>query len=127
MNLVPEGKHDIDTAQAAVYAGYPNVEPVLDELTEWLQDYNWPVAGILAPFLASIGKPMIPRIDHVFSTDDNIWKYWMIVCLIEKNDELFEHYKETLERIALRPSEEEKREELDEVSREALEEHGVNI
>ena len=125
--MVPEDKHDLDAANAAVRAGYPAVEPVLDELTEWLQDYNWPVADILAPFLASIGKPMIPRIDHVFSTDDDIWKYWMISCLIKKNRDLFKHYKPLLIRIATSPTENEKREELDEVARDALDENGYQL
>lgn len=127
MNLVPKSKHDLVAAKAAVKAGYPAVEPVLDELTEWLQDSNWPVAHILAPFLASLGRPMIPSIDFVFSTDDDVWKYWMITCLIGKNSELFDHYKPLLIRIATNPSENEKREELDEVARDALDENGFRI
>ena len=125
VNLVlPSKKNDMEAAYRLVEAGYPAVKPVLSELVEWLQDYNWPVAHVFAPFLAKIGKPMIPYIDHVFRTDDMVWKYWMISCLISKNDELFEHYREMLIQCAEHPSPAEKAEELDDVARDALASRG---
>ena len=127
MNLVPTHKSDLATAQAAIDAGYPAIAPILADLTEWLQDSNWPVAKKLAPFLAGIGKPMIEHIDCVFSTNDHIWKYWMIVCLIEESDELLEHYKIDLIRIATNPTQIEKHEELDEVARDALATHNIHL
>src|SRR4051794_23281462 len=60
-HLIPQNKFDLKRAQAAVEVGYPAVAPILPELLEWLQDYNWPVAHILAPFLASIGEPLVPH------------------------------------------------------------------
>jgi hypothetical protein len=36
----------------------PLLGPTLAELLAWLQDINWPVAGVLAPFLAAIGPPL---------------------------------------------------------------------
>ena len=123
MKWVPADKSDIDTAQAAVAAGYPTVAPVLADLIEWLQDYNWPVAQVLA----SIGRPMIEPIEHVFTTDDKIRKYWMIVCLIENNEALFEHFKSKLIRMATSPTQIEKHEELDEVARDALAKFNIDL
>ena len=123
-SLIPKSKADLETANRAKAAGYPTVEPVLGELIEWLQDYNWPVAHILAPFLAEIGTPLIPHIDHVFSTTDETWKYWMIVCLLSHNDDLYEHYKQRLIQFAERPTKNDRHHELDEVARELLDEKG---
>ena len=123
-SLVPKSKSDLDTANRAVAAGYPAVESVLPELVEWLQDYNWPVAHVLAPFLAEIGLPLIPQIDHVFSTTDETWQYWMIVCLLSRNDDLYEHYKQKLIQLAETPSGNDRHHELDDVARKTLEERG---
>jgi hypothetical protein len=50
---IPKNKGVLAAAQAAIDIGYPGVAPILPQLLEWLQDYNWPVAHMLAPFLAS--------------------------------------------------------------------------
>ena len=124
-HLIPKSKFDIEAAKRAAEAGYPAVKPVLGELTEWLQDYNWPVARVLAPFLASIGSPLVPFIDHVFSTTDETWQYWMIECLIAKNDDLFKHYQPKLIQLAKNPTANDKLHELDQVAQEALVERGL--
>jgi hypothetical protein len=123
-SLIPKSKLDLDTANHAVAVGYPGVEPILGDLVEWLQDYNWPVARVLAPFLAGIGKPLVPHIDHVFSTTDGTWKYWMIVCLISNSDDLFEHYKQKLIQYREQPTDDGRHDELDEVARDVLVERG---
>ena len=102
----------------------PRVAAVEPELVEWLQDYNWPVAHILAPFLAEIGLPLVPQIDHVFSTIDAIWQYWMIVCLLSHNDDLYEHYTQKLIQLAENPTDNDRHHELDGVARELLEDRG---
>ncbi len=79
---------------------------------------------MLSPFLASIGLPLVPHIDHVFSTNDEVWKYWMIVCLISQNDDLFAHYKNRLVRFAELPTDDDRYHELNEVARDALHAHG---
>ena len=118
--LVPKHKSDLAVARAAIDAGYPAVGPVLPELTEWLQDHNWPVAKVLAPFLASIGRPMIPHIDLVLASNDAGWKYWIISCIIGENALLLTHYHEELCRITNQPTDNERHHELDDVAREAV-------
>lgn len=123
-DLLPENKFDLARATAAVEAGYPAVAPILPELLEWLQDCNWPVAHVLAPFLASIGEPLVPHVKRVLESDDDIWKYWVICRLINPSPILAGAFYEELERLANSPTEREAREELNEVAQEVLEEYG---
>lgn len=110
--------------EAVVTAGYPAVAPILPELLEWLQDCNWPVSRVLAPFLASIGSPLIPHIQRILDTDDEIWKYWMISVIMRDSFELASAFRDELERLVLSPTECEAREELNEVAQEVLEKYG---
>jgi hypothetical protein len=118
---IPLHKTDIARAEAAVRYGYPAVAPILPQLLEWLKDINWPVAHVLAPFLASIGNPLVPHIEHIFHTDDEIWKYWIIRAIIYNSPELATSFHDELERIASSPTNSEKYEEVNVVAREVLE------
>ena len=119
-NLVPKHIFDIDRAAACVSLGYPGVEPILPELLEWLQDCNWPVARVLAPFLGSIGLPMLPHVRKLLEGDDDIWKYWVLSRVVEESPTLAAALREDLERIANSPTASETAEELDRKAREIL-------
>jgi len=123
--LVPTGKADLARAQAAVRAGYPAVAPVLYELVEWLQDYNWPVARILVPFLRSIGAPLVPHLWRVLQSDDDVWKYWVMNLLISSlSKDVASEFRRELERLCYSPEPNEKQGELDEQARQLLEQFG---
>jgi hypothetical protein len=49
--LLPRNTHDHQAASAVIALGYPAVAPILPDLLEWLQDYNWPVSRPIAEFL----------------------------------------------------------------------------
>ncbi len=85
---------------------------------------NWPVAGVLAPFLASIGAPLIPHLRKIFATDDEIWKRWIISQILDESREVAEAFRDELERIAYSPTEQEVLEELNEVAQFTLKEYG---
>jgi hypothetical protein len=123
-NLVPKSKHDHEAANAAVAAGYPAVEPILPELLEWLQDMNWPVAKSLAPFLASVGEPLIPHLKRIFESEDVIWKAWIISEIIEENPELATVFRDYLESLAYNRPNDEDDEWLIEHARDVLEKYG---
>ena len=125
-SLIPRSKMDTERAEAAVAAGYPTVAPILPELLEWLQDMNWLVAGVLAPFLASIGSPLIPHIRNIFTTDDEIWKYWIMSRIMRESREVAEAFRGELERIAYSPTDNERHEELNEEAELTLKEFGWN-
>jgi hypothetical protein len=122
--LIPRNKMDVERAEAAVAAGYPAVSSILPELLEWMQDINWLVAGVLAPFLASIGSPLIPHIRRILRTDDEVWKHWIISYIIEDSREMAEVFRNELERLAYSPKENEIQEELDETARDILKKYG---
>ena len=122
--LIPRHKSDLERARAAIQAGYPAVTPILPQLLEWLQDYNWPVAHVLAPFLASIGNPLIPHIESIFHSNDEIWKYWIISAIMGNSRELAISFRDELERLALSPTKNEAAEELDDVARAVLDKFG---
>lgn len=103
-SLIPRDKFDIERAEAVVEAGYPAVAPILPELFEWIRDCNWPVARIIAPFLSTIGVPLIPHIRKVLETDDEVWKYWVLSYLIEDTPELATALRDKLEAYAFRPT-----------------------
>jgi Domain of unknown function (DUF5071) len=123
--LVPRDKSDVDRAQAAVAAGFPAVESVLDRLVEWLQDANWPVATVLIPFLQSVGSPLVPHIWNVLNSDDLLWKYWVIALLIPALPrDAAALFRVELERLSYQPEPSERREELDQQASLALQKFG---
>jgi hypothetical protein len=125
-SLVPLDKGDTERAHAAVRAGYPAVAPILPELLEWLQDCNWPVAGILSPFLESIGSPLIPHLRLIMSGDDLVWKYWIIGHIMGGSREVAEAFRNELERLAHSPTDEERLNDLHERAAFVLQTHGWN-
>ncbi len=88
MSLVPRTKYDTECVQALADLGYPAIEPILPELLEWIQDMNWLVALVLAPFLASISLPLAPRLRLIMTGDDNLWKNWILRDVIGRSPAL---------------------------------------
>lgn len=86
----------------------------------WLRDYNWPVAHVLAPFLATIGSPVIPEVHRVLQTNDDVWKYWVLMCIVAESHEVAEALQEELTRLAESPTSGEVAEEVNVVAQEIL-------
>lgn len=124
VSFVPMHKHDHDAARRAIKAGYPAVESVLPNLLEWLQDMNWPVAQTLAPFLASVGKPLIPHLRKILESDDEIWKARILSQIIEDSPLLALEFREYIERLASDKSKNEDAEWLRENASEILIKYG---
>lgn len=117
---LPRNKLDTDRAGSLVALGYPAVEAAIPELLEWMQDINWPVAQVLQPFLAGIGGPLAPHIRRILETDDDVWKDWVLRCIVAESAELRTILRPELERLAFSPKPGEKAEELDDTAREML-------
>jgi hypothetical protein len=99
LRLLPENKHDTAKAAALVALGFPQVEPVLPQILEWLQDMNWPVARVLEPLVADIGLTLAPHIRTILETGDDIWKYHSLQA-IRQSSELIEVLRPELERLS---------------------------
>jgi hypothetical protein len=96
------------------------VEAILPALLMWVRDMNWPIAGTVCRFLASVGAPLAPRLREILDGDDGVWKCWIIGGVIGSNAYLFHLFKEELARIAGKPTPAERAEELDERARDVL-------
>jgi uncharacterized protein DUF5071 len=119
-DLIPRTKTDYERVQAVKEAGYPAVEPILPELLEWMQDYNWPVAQGLQPLLASIGEPLAPHIRPIFKTDDALWKYWILEKIVAHCPALARQLREEILSLAeLQPRDDDERL-VQEISQEIL-------
>ena len=123
--LLPQDKCDLDRAKALVALGYPAVAPVLPELMRCLQDMNWPVAKVVEPFLATIGLPLVPYIQQVFATDDEVWKMWVMQELVKTSPTIFEAVQDNIREMAYTPPKNEDEEALQEVAQEVLDHYGM--
>jgi hypothetical protein len=118
--LIPRDKFDTARAEEVVAAGYPAVAPIIPELLEWIRDCNWPVARIIAPFLATIGAPLIPHIRTILETDDNVWKYWALSYLVQGSPDVAAALRRDLLRCANSPTPDETADGLDEIAQRIL-------
>ena len=114
-------KSDLDNANRLVEMGHPAVTPVLSHMVEWIQDMNWPVAHVVAPFLGSLGDAMVPEVRKVLDSDDLIWKYWMISEVVARlPTDIVAVFRSDLERLAYHSTSEERKEGLEEEALEQL-------
>lgn len=119
--LIPRDKFDLVAATAVAQAGWPAIEPRVEEILMWVQDANWPVAHILAPALAAVGAPLAPYVQNVLSGEDETWKYYLIGTVVAQSKEPTAALRPILERIAYMPTISERAEEVCNVARDALE------
>jgi hypothetical protein len=110
--LMPKKKTDLESARAIVDLGFPMVEPILDEMLVWLQDINRPVNRVFQPFLATLGEPLVPYIQAILDTNDDIWKHWIIQEIIGKSTTLSKSFRPQLLRMANEPTPNERKEEV---------------
>ncbi len=123
--LLPQDKMDTERAQALVALGYPAVVPILPELFVWMQDTNWPVTGVVAPFLATIGLPLVPYIREVFATNDEMWKIWVMQVLVKTSPAIFDVVQDNIREMAYTPPKNEDEEALQETAQEVLDQYGI--
>lgn len=126
-DLLPKSKYDVENAKMIVAQGYPAAEIVLPELLEWLKDCNWPVSRILEPFLASVGLPLAPFVRNILQTDDEMWKYWILSCIVMPSAEIFEAVQKDVIRIASTSSGGEDEEEVRKVAWQILRHYNINL
>ena len=119
-DLLPKDKLDVDAVRRLSAQGYPAVEPLLPALLEWMQDLNWPIAQALHPFLVDLGEPLAPHIRSILRTDDDIWKYWVLICVVAESPPLLLTLKPELEALAEKPTDGERDELVDELARNML-------
>lgn len=114
LHLVPKDKSDIETAQKLFQYSYEEIKEIVPELLEWLQDMNWPVARYVADYLLTILDKIEVDVFEILKGNDLVWNDWLLTVFgmhIKSED-----IKKEILRLAISPSENEKRECLNETA-----------
>lgn len=122
-HLIPKDKHDIETAEELNRHSIEELRPIIPAIMEWMQDCNWPVSVPVRLFLEKHITEIQKEILDVLKTNDDIWKRNVLLYLgkgLINDPQLVSEIK----KMATHPTEGERSEELDEVSREIIEEQG---
>lgn len=101
---IPRDKFDTATAELVLSMDPSAVEPVIPALLEWMQDMNWPVAGVLQPYFSRVGLPLAPHCRRILEGDDDIWKLNLIVHVVAHSFDLAKVLRPELTRIATHPT-----------------------
>ncbi|WP_307118665.1 Mov34/MPN/PAD-1 family protein [Sphingomonas kyeonggiensis] len=125
-DLLPHTKSDVEMVPLLAEAGYPAVAPYLDDLLGWTHDPNWPIAGPMAEWLATLGAPMLEPLRRVLHGEDGDAKVnclWGVARYLAP--EVRAGLVGDLRALAERPSEKDRLEEADACARELLAEWRV--
>ena len=119
--LLPKDKFDIHSVEKLKELSREEIIYLLSNLLEWIQDMNWLIAPKIADLLLDFPNETTPHIRKVFETEDDIWKFWCLDVLVQHFPvESKQALKNDLIRLAERPSEGEKLEEVDVKAKEIL-------
>jgi hypothetical protein len=100
--LIPKHKFDEEVIIELKKLSFEQLRPIIPELLEWLQDWNWPIARPVADILIPFVDRLTPDILKILKTDDTMWKYWVLnVLVFDTNDALL---LSEIERIAKNPT-----------------------
>lgn len=118
---LPRNKFDFERVNNIKKMEKKDIIPLLPGLLEWIQDMNWPIAPEVTEILIVFPKEMVPHIKNVFSTNDDIWKFWCLEYLVKKFPPSYRDLlKGDLMRLIEIPTEGEKLEEVDKKAKEIL-------
>ncbi|WP_215404275.1 DUF5071 domain-containing protein [Janthinobacterium sp. JC611] len=123
---LPRDKHDMRNAQALIALSWEEIRPAMPQILEWVQDVNWPVAGVLLPYLAGIGPRLAPYIKTVLAGNDEQWKYFVLQGIVRHSRELAAALSGELTRFALAPTVAELEEGVAELAREMLRDNAAD-
>ena len=119
-DFIPKNKFDITNVERLKNIEPKEAEPILEGLMEWIQDFNWPVAQELIKALPRFHIQLVPVIQNIFKTNDDIWKLWTLELLRSFPKKTLLMLQFDIERMAYFPTEGEKIEEVDKSAYEIL-------
>ncbi|WP_310550164.1 DUF5071 domain-containing protein [Paenibacillus glufosinatiresistens] len=82
--LIPKDKMDTDSVNKLKNLDVRLLRDLVPDLLEWTQDCNWPVARDIGELLLPLGHELIPYLREIFASDDDCWKYAILVELVKK-------------------------------------------
>lgn len=101
---LPCDKHDTQAAAALVALGWERVADSAPQILAWIQDVNWPVAAVFLPFLVAQGARLAPSIRPILASGDDVWKYYILACIVRQSPELAAALGAELARLAACPT-----------------------
>ncbi len=81
-SLIPKDKFDSSTVEKLSLLTDKEIQPIIKDLLEWLQDYNWPIAKDILPLVILHQNIAITHILDVLKGNDIMWQYWIIDLVI---------------------------------------------
>lgn len=81
-DLIPKDKFDNSTINQLCKLTDNEIQPIIYNLLEWLQDYNWPIAKDILPIVVLHQNIAMPYILTILQGNDIIWKYWVLELVI---------------------------------------------
>ena len=82
--------------------------------------------GVVLPFLATIGLPLVPFIRKIFSTNDSPWKDNVLLYLVIGSPAVFEAVQAEVRQMAFSPAQNEEEAIDQEAARQVLDYYGVS-
>lgn len=112
-DLIPKDKFDTTHLEEINRLPDADFVQIADALLEWIQDINWPVAQKILPILIDRQSLMMNSITKALDSQDDVWKYWIIVCIVSKlESNNLSLIMPILKRIQANPTESERFEEV---------------
>lgn len=91
-DYIPKDKFDNSNIEILYNLTDEEIKPIIYDLLEWLQDFNWPVANEILGVLMKREDLVFPYIKDILSNDDVMWKIHLMDLLIPSFTD--EHKKE---------------------------------
>ena len=80
--LLPKNKFDNSNINRLFLLTDEEIKPIIYELLEWTQDYNWPITKEIIPVLLEREDLIFPYIREILQSNDEEWIYWVIKLLL---------------------------------------------
>ena len=126
-SLIPKDKFDNSSINKLEKLSDAEIQPIIYELLECLQDYNWPIAREILPIILLHQNIAMPYIIDVLEGNDVMWRYWImdlvIPNLLVSNKQLL---RKSLEELAALTGNDEDTKELVEKSKQCLDFYYTN-
>lgn len=114
--LIPKDKFDIETVEKLKNYPISEIEPIIPDLLTWIQDFNWPVAPIIAEYLQTNSSMLTEHIIEILKGTDEVWKYWTMSVFVRELDLVDQQVMDEVIRIANNPTADEINEEVQDLA-----------
>jgi hypothetical protein len=108
ISILPTNKHDHFAIEHISTLPDSEIAPLLPEILTWVQDTNWPISRTVSTFLLQHPTRIVEPVRHILQSDDAEWIYNVLGIIEQLPKEVQKALKVEVERVALRPTEEEK-------------------